>query len=350
MYKHILIVKPSSLGDIIHTLPLLNSLKADLPDSLIDWVVAGEFKDLLTGHPMINRLFIINKGQWKNLKKLPQTFKELLSLSKDLRKQHYDLCIDVQGLFRSGLITALSGASVRLGFSDAREGAPVFYNLKIKGGKGIHAVDRYLKLLSPLKIGHADIEFPLPHIKTRRIVHNSYYILVPGARWETKLWPPEYFAELINLLANKAPFNRYVPVIVGTKADKSRAAQIKSLSRVDVMDLTGKTNLTELVSYIKGATFVVTNDSGPMHIAAAVNTQVFAIFGPTSARLTGPYGEGHVVVTAGVDCRPCFKKNCNDLRCMIRLKPDHVYESILKNCWCNLVEPDKNQDLGYNSI
>ncbi len=350
MHKRILIVKPSSLGDIIHTLPLLNALKTSEPESEIDWVVAKGFEGLLIGHPMINKLFIINKEHWKSLKNLPQTLKELLKLSRDLRRQHYDLCIDVQGLFRSGLITALSGAPERLGFSDAREGAPFFYNIKVEGGRDLHAVQRYLKLLSPLKISPGTVEFPLPHIKTKRVVQEKYYILVPGARWETKLWPTEYFAELINLLANKAPFNEYVPIIVGTSADKARAEQIIALSKVDVIDLTGKTTLTELASYLKGATLVITNDSGPMHIAAAVNTQVFAIFGPTSAKLTGPYGEGHIVITAGVECQPCFKKSCDDLRCMKQLKPTYVYERILKYCWCSLIETDKNQDLGYNSI
>ena len=350
MYKKILIVKPSSLGDIVHTLPLVNSLKASLPDAIIDWVIARGFDDLLDGHPLINRRFIINKDSWKSLKNLPATLSELLQLGKELRKQRYDLCIDVQGLLRSGLISAISGASTRLGFSDAREGASIFYNLKVEGGKGLHAVDRYLKLLKPLRIHPGSIEFPLPHIKTKRVVKGKYYILVPGARWRTKQWPPEYFSELIRLLSGKAPFADFVPVVVGTKSDSPIAKDILSKSPVKGIDLTGKTTLKELVSFIKGANFVVTNDSGPMHLAAAVQTQVFAIFGPTSAQLTGPYGEGHIVISAGLKCQPCFRRNCEDVRCMTQLKPQEVYERIVKYCYCRFEEPDKNQDLGYNSI
>jgi len=325
----ILIVKPSSLGDIIHTLPLLNILKNSNPQTEIDWVVARGFEGILQGHPMIRKLFIIDKDNWKKPASIFDTIKEIVNLRGKLRLEHYSTCIDVQGLFRSGLISLLSGAKKRVGFSDAREGAPVFYNLKIEGGEGIHAVDRYLKLLKPLGIKAEEVEFPLPPIEQIKPVEGRYYIIIPGARWQTKIWPAEYYAQLVCIISKKLSLSDLTPVIVGNRKDEEIAEKITKLSRGITVNLAGKTTLRELVSIIKGASFVITNDSGPMHIASAVKTPVIAIFGPTSPVLTGPYGQQHIVLTAGLPCQPCFKKTCGDLRCMRELLPERVFEKML---------------------
>ncbi len=325
----ILIVKPSSLGDIIHTLPLLNILKSNNPQTDIDWVIARGFEGILKGHPMIRRLYIIDKDKWKKPSSILETLKEIASLTGQLRKQHYSTCIDVQGLFRSALISFLSGAQKRIGFSDAREGAQFFYNLKIEGGKGIHAVDRYLKLLQPLGIKADEIEFPLPQIEQIRPVEGKYYIILPGARWQTKIWPAEYYAQLVCIISRKLNLSDLTPVIVGSRNDEAVAEKITKLSRGITVNLAGKTTLRELVSIIKGASFVITNDSGPMHIASAVKTPVIAIFGPTSPVLTGPYGQQNIVLTAGLSCQPCFKRTCKDMKCMTELRPERVFERML---------------------
>ena len=329
MADRILIVKPSSLGDIIHTLPLLNILKSSNPQTEIDWVVARGFEGILQGHPMIRKLFIIDKDNWKKAASIFDTIKEIVNLRGKLRSEHYSICIDVQGLFRSGLISLLSGAKKRVGFSDAREGAPFFYNLKIEGGQGIHAVDRYLKLLQPLGIRAEEIEFPLPPFEQIKPVEGKYYIIIPGARWQTKIWPAEYYAQLVCIISKKLNLSDLTPVIVGSRKDEEIAEKISKLSRGITVNLTGKTTLRELVSIIKGASFVITNDSGPMHIASAVKTPVIAIFGPTSPVLTGPYGQQHIVLTAGLPCQPCFKRTCKDIKCMTELRPEKVFERIL---------------------
>ena len=158
----ILIVKPSSLGDIVHSLPFLNSIKSCFPKSEIHWVIARGLEGLLEGHPMVDKLIVINKDMWKKISKTGKTIKEIRQLFKSLRNENYDLVIDLQGLFRSGVITMATRAPVRIGFAEAREGSRLFYNKRVKGGKDIHAVERYMKIAGALECDTENIIFPYP--------------------------------------------------------------------------------------------------------------------------------------------------------------------------------------------
>ncbi len=320
-FRKILVVKPSSLGDIIHALPLLNAVKTALPDSEVHWVVAKGFEGVLQGHPMIKRLWVIHKENWKRPLKLISTVSELGTLFRGLGFERYDLVIDLQGLLRSGLITALSGASLRVGFSDARELSSFFYNLKVSGGTGIHAVDRYLKLASLIGIDTGGVDFPLPPIQDTFHSEDPYYVVVPGARWPTKRWPVEYFIDVINALPTTA-------VIVGSREDVDIAGTIALNTEGHSINMAGKTDLKKLFSIIKGASFMLSNDSGPMHMGAALSVPVYAIFGPTSEVLTGPYGDGHRVLRADIGCSPCFRKTCATMKCMREVTPGQVIKAI----------------------
>jgi lipopolysaccharide heptosyltransferase I len=321
-FKKILIVKPSSLGDIVHSLPFLSSVKDCFPKAEIHWVVAKGFEDLLQEHPMITRLIVINKDQWKKITGVKTTLRELRTLFGTLKGEGYDLVVDLQGLLRSGVIAMATGSSMRVGFREAREGGSLFYTHKVEGGEGVHAVDRYLKVASFLGCDTSKVTFPMTESPYPLPFDERYAVLVPGARWKTKRWPAENFAEL----AAKLPLRS---VIVGGKSDSRIARQIVKSSDGKAISLTGKTGLRELSSVMKGAVFVVTNDSGPMHFAAAHGVPVFALFGPTDPAQTGPYGKGHTIITADhVDCAPCFKKRCNDLKCMESISADIVIDAI----------------------
>ena len=321
----ILIVKPSSLGDVVHSLPFLNSLKTCLPHAKIHWVIAKGLEGLLEGHPMIDRLVIIHKDMWKKLTNARDTMKEITSLLKELKKEKYDLVVDLQGLLRSGIITKATGAPLRAGFREAREGSRFFYTHKVEGGRNIHAVDRYLKVAAFLGCDTKDVRFPLPSQPLSSFNHSltaeDYAVLIPGARWRTKIWPAEKFGELASRLPIKT-------LIAGTKSEIGAAETIASLSKGKSVSLAGKTILKELVEIIRHAQFVVSNDSGPMHIAAALSIPVFALFGPTDPKRTGPYGEGHTIIRENVSCAPCFKKTCKDMKCMNDLSSETVYEII----------------------
>jgi ADP-heptose:LPS heptosyltransferase len=210
---------------------------------------------------------------------------------------------------------------MRVGFKEAREGSRLFYTHMVEGGRDIHAVDRYLRVSSFLGCGDSEVSFPLPVEPYSMPLEEDYAVIAPGARWKTKRWPPTKFARLASRLPLKS-------VIVGGKADSRIARQIAAESRGKAISLAGKTTLKELSGIIVKARFVVTNDSGPMHLAAAHGVPVFALFGPTNPATTGPYGPGHTVITAGVECSPCLKKRCKDIRCMEKIPVGRVLEAI----------------------
>jgi lipopolysaccharide heptosyltransferase I len=335
--EKILIVKPSSLGDVVHSLPFLNAIGKCYPEAEIHWVIFKGFEGLLEGHTMIHKLWIVDKNSWTKFNRAKDTISEIKSLLRDLKEERFDLVVDLQGLLRSGIITAATGAPVRIGFKEAREGSRVFYTDKVPCGRDIHAVDRYLKIAEFLGCDISKVCFPFPAFESSSSFilhpssfnsHNSsfeeYVVIVPGARWMTKRWPPKNFGKLASLLHLRS-------IIVGSKDDVNIANEIVTLSQGKSFSLAGKTDLKELIAVIKGSKFLVTNDSGPMHIAAALGVPVFAIFGPTDPARTGPYGKGHIIIREPVECAPCFKKTCGDIKCMKDLSAEKVYRIIERN-------------------
>jgi heptosyltransferase-1 len=329
--QKILVVKPSSLGDVVHSLPFLNALKMRYPEAEVHWVIARGLEGLLEGHPLIDRLIVINKDQWKNLAKAGGTAREIAQLFKTLRRECYDIAVDLQGLLRSGIITMATGASVRIGFQEAREGSRFFYNRKVCGGKEIHAVDRYLKVAAALDCAVSEVLFPFPLAKRKngdavRIAESlgKYAAIVPGARWATKVWPAQNFGRI----AASLPWRS---IVIGGRADVEKAERVVRESDGRAVSLAGKTDLGELIEIMRNAVLVISNDSGPMHIAAGFNVPVVAIFGPTSPERTGPYGKGHIIVRSGEVCVPCFRKRCEDLKCMRGITVAGVLEKIRGN-------------------
>lgn len=327
--EKILIIKPSSLGDIVHSLPFLNSIRESFPKAEIHWIVAKGLEGLLERHPMINKLWIINKEDWKKFKKIKGTLKEFRELFALLKRERFDLVIDLQGLLRSGILTAATGAPVRIGFKEAREGSGMFYTHKIEGGSDIHAVDRYLRVAKSLGCDVSEVCFPLPLFfenseKVRNLLPSGKYaVIVPGARWLTKRWHSENFGELASRLPLKS-------VVVGGKADTEISDEVVKSSKGNAISMTGKTSIGELIEIMKGAKFVISNDSGPMHIAAAVGVPVFAIFGPTNPVRTGPYGEKHIIIKKEMECAPCYKKTCKSVRCLEMISVKDVSDIVIK--------------------
>jgi lipopolysaccharide heptosyltransferase I len=327
MPQKILIVKPSSLGDIIHSLPFLGAIREAFPAAAIDWVVAEGFEGLLDSHPMVNRVWIVRKDRWKEAGNLPETLAEWSGLARDLAAVRYDLAIDLQGLLRSGLLTMFTRAPVRVGLSEAREGAPLFYTHRVEGARDRHAVDRYLGVAGALGADIARVNFPLPLVRPSAEVEEllaqtgPYAVIVPGARWQSKKWPAELFAKV----ASRLPLPS---IVVGSRADSGIGEQIAASSAGKARSMAGKTTLKDLIPLMRKAAFVVTNDSGPMHLAAAAGVPVIALFGPTNPVRTGPYGTGHRVLTANLPCAPCYKKECRNPRCMTGISVDEVCKTV----------------------
>lgn len=336
----ILVIKPSSLGDIIHALPFLKAVKDTFPDAAIDWVISKNLKGMLDDHPLINELIIFNKDAWKNVRNIPGTLSDISSLRNTLRSRHYDIVVDLQGLLRSGLVAFSASRGLKVGFEDAREGSRFFYDKKVPAGESVHAVDRCLEVAKAIGSKVGKPEFPLyisnsarDRIKTLLGNISEYIVIAPSARWLTKRWPSDNFASLIQKIT--------IPcVITGTQGDSVIVHNIKNSLPAEtansnrIINACGKTDLKELIALIGGAKAVVSNDSGPVHIAAALNIPVVAIFGPTDPFKTGPYGwqenKNMSVIRANVPCSPCRNKKCGDLICMNSLSVESVYKALKK--------------------
>lgn len=325
--RKILIIKPSALGDVIHGLPVLHALHTCFGGPEIHWVVARGFHEILEGHPLIRKLWIIDKESWKKPAKAYATVKELRRLATGLRRERFDLVVDLQGLFRSAMIGIFTGTKERAGFENAREGAKFSYKYRIRTDAELHAVDKNMLLARTLGCDAGDPVFPFPQLdlspELSGLLPPEYAVFAPSAATLVKRWPAANFG----YLASKLP----TPVvIIGGKADVAIADEIASLSHGQAISLAGKTSLKELAAVIKGARFLVTADSGPMHIAAALNVPVFAVFGPTNPVRTGPYGKIHTIIRSDLSCSPCYRrKPCDAWKCMSGISAESVLEKIL---------------------
>ncbi|HET6515434.1 MAG TPA: glycosyltransferase family 9 protein [Thermodesulfovibrionales bacterium] len=330
-FKKILIIKPSSLGDIVHSLPVLAAVRRSSPAAEIHWVVARGFEGILEGHPFIKKLWILDKDAWKKISKVKSSVRELRSLFDGLRAERFDAAVDLQGLFRSGFIARASNAPVRLGFSDAREGSTIFYTDAVEGGlySDIHAVDRYLKIAAYLGCDISRVRFPFPKplksleeiLPSSEQASRDYVVMAPGARGATKRWPAKRFGEL----ASQLPFKT---VVIGGKSDLHLAAELVSESRGKAISITGKTDMRDLVVVIRSARLMVCNDTGPMHIAAALGVRVFALFGSTNPLRTGPYGSNHTIIQSDLPCSPCYRMSCKTVECMTMIQVEEVLRRI----------------------
>ena len=335
----ILVIKPSSLGDVIHALPFLNAVRESFPKAEIDWVISKSLAGLLEDNPLIDNLIILNKDSWKNIRKLPKTLAEIARLKRHLKKKKYDIVVDLQGLLRSGLIAKTTPATTKVGFADSREGSSLFYDKKISVERSAHAVDKCLAAAKEIGARVKKAKFPLSvgkdakkSVKELLGDTKEYIVIIPSARWRSKRWPAEKFAALIKKIN--------IPcVLAGTRGDRKISKNIidsfnkgGAKNKAGVIDLCGKTGLKELVALLAGAKAVVSNDSGPLHIAAALNRPSVAIFGPTDPVKTGPYGwqtnKKLTVLKTPVPCGPCRNKNCDNIICMEKISVNKVLKAI----------------------
>ena len=332
--RKILVIKPSALGDVIHGLPVLHALRLRFPGAELHWVVAKGFAGILEGHPLIDRLWIIDKDAWKKPRNLPRTCWEIGKLWRDLRNEKFDLVIDLQGLFRSAAIGLFTGTENRVGFDHAREGAKFSYKYRVvtdteehkaKTKTELHSVLKNLRLAEFVGCEPADPVFTLPPLGEAPDIVRSmprYAVIAPSAGTLVRRWPAESFGRLASLLPIPS-------IVVGGKSDAALGDKVARLSGSRAVSLAGKTSLKELGAIIRDAQFMVSPDTGPMHLAAALNVPSFAIFGPTSPFRNGPYGKIHTVIRLDLPCSLCFtRKACPDWKCIREITPEMVLKVI----------------------
>jgi heptosyltransferase-1 len=306
--SRVLILKPSSLGDIIHALPLLHLLRARFPKAHLSWLVKSEWAPLLQGHPELDEVIPVRFR-----------FGEVGELLRAVR-QDFDWVIDLQGLLRTGILARLSGAPVRIGLSDAREGAGAFYTHRAQVPDApLHAVERYLLACRFFDRPAPERLFVLPDLSEadRSLKNVIQSKEIPGdrpwvafhatARQAPKRWPAERFSALAERLIRE---RRAAVLFVGSRGERAEIEETVRRIAEPVYNLAGETGLLQLAALLGRVRLLVCNDSGPMHLAAALGTPVVALFGPTDPRKVGPYGKGHTVFKIGHDCSPCSRSRC----------------------------------------
>ena len=352
-YRRILIVKMSSLGDVIHALPTLYALKQNWPDAKITWAVHEQFGTVLPGQPWLDEVIYIDKKKLKSLS-------YLWHLRKELHSRHFDMCLDLQCLAKSALVSWLSGAPEKYGYWELREGSGLVNKGLVGPNKMGHVIERYLDTVRALGGTVDRIEFPLRHDEEAKksvqlkltAFSGPYAVIVPGARWAVKEWPTQNFGALCKRLVDAG----VTPVLAGApsdaaKADEVMAAAYESATTVagtagdaaaataaatasnatgtKVINLVGQTSLSELIELICGCAIYISADTGPLHMANALQKPLVALFGTTSPDRTGPYGGDyvHVIVSPTSKATPEHPL-VDDPDCMKQITVDMVWDVV----------------------
>lgn len=335
-FERILLIKPSALGDVIHTVPIVAKLRQRYPQARIDWMLNPGIADWIGHHAAINNVVLFDRKGLARAKTAPGLLWQLL---KTLRDGQYDLVIDLHGQLRSAFFTLTTGAPVRIGFdrprrenfnsprnlpaqaykhgwTGAREKSWLAYTHHIElPTLEAHAVDRYLRLGEMLGFdaGQPDFHVPIPANASARvdellhqhgISNQRLLIMCPGTIWETKRWPAVGFAAVGRHFMGEG----WSVILAGSGGDRAACEEVAALCP-GAINLCGQTKVSELAALIGRADLCITNDSGPMHLAVAVDRPVVSIFGPTDEVWIGPYGRAGAVVRRSLPCAPCYLRS-----------------------------------------
>jgi len=333
----ILIVQTAFLGDVVLTLPLIEVVRQHFPSACVDVLTIPAYAPILQNQPLVDAVLTYDKrGRQKGIK-------GLLRMMREIRTQGYDLIISPHRSLRSALLVAGSGSPQRVGF---RHGLTRWaYTSTVARSTTGHEVERHHQLMTLLSRTPPDRpgQITLHVQETSRREAEQYFAhhgvkdadivvgMIPGSQWGTKRWPAEQFAALIEQLSARA---RTHCVLFGAPSDRPIADAIVTACHAPVLDLVGKTALRDLPAYLASCTVVVSNDTGPMHVAAALGKPIVTLYGPTTAALGfSPYGVLWEEASVDLDCRPCDAhgpQRCplSHWRCMRNLSAEQVANAV----------------------
>jgi heptosyltransferase-1 len=322
--RRILIIKPSAIGDVVHALPVLNLLRRRWPAAHISWMITPACAGLLEGHRQIDQLIRFDRKTFGRGWRSPQTVGQIIEFRRQLGGENFDLVIDLQGLFRSGVMSSWTGAPVRVGSTAAREFGWLFYtHVAPVLTWNQHAIERYLIVAEFLGLGRSPVEFVFAtddadraHVDHLLPAGKPIAVLLPAANWATKRWPIEKFAALVEPLQKRFGLQA---VLAGGPDAAAMAASLPG-----AINLAGQTTLRQLTALLERAALVIANDTGPMHIAAALGRPLVTMFGPTDPVQTGPYARPETVLRLDIPCSPCYARRCSHISCLQWLNVEAV--------------------------
>lgn len=338
-FRRILIIKPSAVGDVVRTLPVLTALRRRWPKAHISWLVASHCSGVLTDHPALSEVIYFDRKGYAGFGRDLSATWGFAAFVRELRSHHFDLVIDLQGLFRSAMFAYLTRSQVRVGRGDNREMNGFFYTHRAAvSQRNMHAFVLIRSVVAPLGIdanpAPGDLHIA-EHVRlaARQVLKQvgleagrPYMVIAPGSNWETKNWPADSFGETAALLRKQLDL---VPVVVGTAGQRAMAEAIRRIEP-RAIDLCGASSLAELVAVIEGAKLLVANDSGPLHIADALDMPLVGVWGPTDPRAVGPFHRTDGVIRLDVPCLNCWIKKLRRCpyghRCMKELPAEAVAE------------------------
>ena len=301
--ERILIIKLGAIGDVVHSLPVLATLRACHPKAHLAWAVEEKAAPVLEGNRDLDELILLERKKMSSASGLFY-FRRWL---QEIRKKSFDAALDLHNLFKSGIIAYASHAPVRIGFRKLREGNFLFMNHRVKPQPHHrHAVEKYLSLLEPLGLHEPQWvrRFPLVWDPKDEVAIDRFWVqqgfsqtnpvvaLNPGANWPSKCWSPDRYAKVADRLTKQ----RGIRVLVLWGPGERPLAEAVAGDMTEKAVIAPETTLKQLMVLIKRCRLLISGDSGPLHIAAALNVPTVALFGPSDPKRNGPYGEGHTVV------------------------------------------------------
>jgi len=337
-------------------LPVLRVIKRQLPYAQVFWWIEASLAPLLRGDPDLAGIFIFDRKGWRTL----AWWRDVWRTVRNVRNQGFDYVIDLQGLSRSAFFAWLANGNTIIGLDNAREGnregAQIFYDLLApRSPPGTPASERYLSVLTNLNLPvtwNFDWLPPGPRnesaatsVAPTTLPYRPSVVLLPGARWQNKRWPAEFFAKTVARLTASHPDCKFA--IMGVAGDRPLAEIISRAAPERCLDLTGRTSLSEMVEWLRSAEVVISNDTGPLHVAAALGRPIVAIYGPSDPRYTGPHNQAAGVLQAtNLPCVPCMKQACQyhePLACLWTITPEQVVARASA-----ILSTRKNADLQVN--
>jgi lipopolysaccharide heptosyltransferase I len=335
--EKILITRLSAIGDVIHALPVAYAVRKKYPEAQIDWLVEAKAYPLVKLNPYLDNVILLPRKQWREM--LSHDFfgavKSFFKFFRKMKKEKYDINLDLHGLFKSALSSFLIKPGLRIGPADGRELSTLFYQAKIDvPAKKMHKIERNLHLASALEAETDEVNYGLkmtPVIRSRvsrlfeveKIDQSKKLVVInPFTTWESKNWFLERYFQLANELIKAG----YYVVFTGGPGDKEAIDSFEALDKGSYTNLAGKTDLEELTEVYNRASLYIGGDTGPTHLAAAVGLNVISLMGPTDPNTHGPYGEGHTVIQDNsLECIRCWDRHCSrKMQCMKSITVEQV--------------------------